>query len=507
MNVDLNKERTRGRFFRAVTAAVAILTLGTGLMVTSPAVAATNKDTLVVAIPGDIDNFDPHTNQLLVYGYAIRRLVFSSLIKLDKDLKVQPDLATSYKISADATTYTFNLNPKATFHDGTPVTAASVIASMKRVGNQKSSIWANRVSSVDSYTAADANTVVITLKAANASFLNGLADIAIVPESNFANVGSHPIGTGPYKFVSWEANKQITLQRYDGYFGTPSPTKTLIEKPITDQQVALNALYSGSVDVIASASSTLVSQVDKGRAKVIQPTSTNSQHLIEFNVQGKLKDVRVRQALAYALDKRAIAKIAFGGKGSNTWSVLPESNFAYKLEKGYPYSLARAAGLLKAAKVSNLNFTLQIPTGFPEAVDIARVWQASLAKIGVTMKVNLTEISVWLDFYVPRKYDASWNLFDVGPDPSNFWNVIMAPHLTDDYKNATVIKLVADGLATGDQSKRIAIYGQLQDIMVKDLPVMELHWAPVAALISPKVTGYQINPYGWALLDQAAVTN
>jgi len=349
--------------------------------------------------------------------------------------------------------------------------------------------------------------VVMTLKAPNASFLIGLADIAIVPESNFANVGSKPVGSGPYKFVSWEANKQITLERYDGYFGPKSPTKTLIQKPITDQQVALNALYSGSVDIIASASSTLVSQADMSRAKVVQPKSTNSQHLVEFNVKGKLKDVRVRQALAYALDKKGIAKIAFGGKGSGTWSVLPESNFAYKKQRGYPYNLAKARNLLKSAGVSKLNFTLQIPTGFPEAVDIARVWQASLGKIGVTMKVNLTEISVWLDFYVPRKYDASWNLFSVGPDPSNFFNVIMAPHLADGYKNARVIKLVAAGLATSNKARRIAIYGQLQDIMVADLPVMELHWAPVAALISPKVTGYQINPYGWALLDQAAISN
>lgn len=460
---------------------------------------------VVVALSGDIDNFDPHTNQLIIYEYAIRELVFSTLVGYDAQLALQPDLAT-YEVNDEATEFTFTLVEGATFHDGTPVTADAVIESLERAGSADSSIWSGRLADVAGYEAPDESTVIITLNNPDAAFLSGLASIAIVAPSAFDDASSNPVGSGPYEFVSWTANSEIVLTKYDDYFGDESPTETLILRPIADQQVALNSLYSGDVDVIASVSASTVEQVDADRAAIVTPEASNSLSLIEYNASGTLSDVTVRQALAHALDKDSIRDIAYGGGGSTQWSILPESSWAYVEQEGYEYDLERAAELLEEAGVSDLEFTLEIPSGFPDAEAIARVWQASLAEIGVTLNPNVTELSVWLDAYVTRDYDASWNVFNVAADPHSFFDIIMTPHLNDDYPNQEVIDLVASARSVADEDLRAEYYEQLQELMTQDLPVMIVQSTPVHSVTGTGVEGYEMNPLGWALLSQVSVT-
>ncbi len=463
------------------------------------------KSQVVVAIPGDIDNFDPDTNQLITYQYAVKALVFSSLVKYDQNLKVVPDLAT-FTVNSDATKFTFKLTSGALFQDGTKVDAKAVVASLKRAAGTKGSIWAPRLAGVSDYATPDASTVEITLSTPNAAFLAGLVDISILAPSSYDDTAKKPVGSGPYKFVSWQPNKQITLTRFDDYFGGKAPTKTIVEKPITDQQVALNDLYSGSIDVIANASTATTKQVDASRAKVVTPSTTNSMDLIEYNSSGKLADPRVRQALAMAFDKKSIQKIAYSGAGSTTWSPLPASSWAYEKQDGYTYDLDKAKALLAEAGASNLSFTLYILSGYPQAEQMARVWQQDLAKVGVTLTPKVSELSVWLDAYVSRDYDAIWNSFNVGGDPNSFFDVIMTPHVNDDYPNAQVKSLMADAIATSDQDARAKIYAKLQKTIVDQLPVMVIEWAPVSSITSPKVTGYRMNPLGWALLDKVAAS-
>jgi len=490
-----------GVFAALAVSALALAGCTAGSPTGDPAVA----DQVVVALPGDIDNFDPHTNQLNIYQFAVRDLVFSTLVKYDVALEIQPDLA-DFEVNDDATVFTFSIDPDAVFQDETPVNADAVIQSLERAAGTEGSIWAPRLADVASYDATDDTTVTITLNSPNAAFLAGLTDIAIIAPSNFDDVASAPVGSGPYSFTSWEPNKQIELTRFDDYFGEAAPTKTIIEQPIADQQVALNNLYSGTVDVMTTASAATVAQVDASRATVVEPDTSNSLQLIEYNSSGKLADPRVRQALAYALDKDSIQEIAFGGGGSTAWSPIPESSWAYAEQDGYPYDLDKAKALLAEAGVSDLTFDLEILTGYPEAESIARVWQASLAEIGVTLNPKVEELSVWLDKYIARDYDATWNAFNVGGDPNSFFDVIMTPHLGDDYPNTEVTDLVAQAKSVSDQDARAAIYAQLQEIIVADLPVMIVQSSPVAAIVGTKVTGYEINPLGNSLLAQVAVT-
>lgn len=494
---------------RARLAAVAVLAAGS---ITLSACAsgddtapAGEADEVVVALSGDIDNFDPHTNQLIIYESAIRELVFSSLVDFDAELNLQPDLAT-YEVDADATVFTFTLDDDAVFHDGTPVDADAVIASLERAGSAADSIWSGRLADVQSYDAPDESTVVITLEAPNAAFLPGLASIAIVAPDAVDELGSQPVGSGPYRFVSWTANSEIVLERFDDYFGEEPTSERIVYKPVADQQVALNSLYSGDIDIIASVTAATKDQVDTSRAVIVEPAASNSLSLIEYNSSGTLADPRVRQALAYALDKESIREIAYGGAGSTSWSPLPESSWAYAEQTGYDYDLEKARQLLAEAGASDLSFTLEIPSGFPEAEQIARVWQASLDEIGVTLTPNVAELSIWLDAYVSRAYDATWNTFNVGADPSSFFDIIMTPHLADDYPNEVVSSLVAEAVSVPDESERAAIYGELQTILVDELPVMIVQSAPVYSVVANGVSGYEVNPLGWPLLTHVSVT-
>ncbi|MBK0420433.1 ABC transporter substrate-binding protein [Leucobacter sp. CSA1] len=466
----------------------------------------TSAGPIVVAIPGDIDNFDPHTNQQIIFEYSIRELVFSSLVSFDVDLNLEPDLAT-YEVNEDATEFTFELNPDAVFHDGTPVNADAVIESLERAGSAEDSIWSGRLADVASYEAPDEDTVVITLNSPDASFLSGLASIAIMAPSSFDDATSTPVGSGPFTFTSWAANTEIVLDRFADYYGDAGASEQIVLRPTTDEQVALNNLYSGDIDIIASVTSSAAEQVDTGRAQLVEPASSNRLSLIEYNSSGVLSDPLVRQALAHALDKEAIRDIAYGGGGSPAWSPLPENSWAFSEQEGYEYDLDRARELLDEAGVEDLSFTLDILSGYPEAEQIARVWQSSLAEIGVTLTPNVTEMSVWLDAYVSRDYDAIWNAFNVSVDPHSYFDIIMNPHLNDDYQNQEVSDLVAESIATPDEAERAEIYAQLQKILVDELPVMVVQSTPIYSVAATDVEDYSVNPLSWPILRDAVATN
>ncbi len=462
---------------------------------------APSNATLRVSIPGDIDNFDPYTNQLIQYEWAVRNTVFSTLVRYDADLKIVADLAEP-ATNADATQFTLKLKDGVKFSDGETLDAAAVITSLKAAAKSKG-IYAPRLAGVKSYSTPDASTVIIRLKSPDAAFLDGLTHIAIVAPDHLESARKTPVGSGPYTFVSWKPNSAIVLKRNPTYHGPKAPFAELVLKPITDEQVALNDLYAGDIDVVGSASTSTVKQVDASRATVVRPTTSNSMALVEYGKGGVVKDVKVRQALAYALDREAIKKIAYGDEGESGWSPLPTGSWAHKDESGYPFDVAKAKELISQAGAAGKTITFDIVSGTTEATQMGRVWQQALAKAGIKLKIRSSELSVWLDRYVKRRYDAIYNYFNVTSDPNSFFDVIMKPHLQDNYKNPEMDKLVTEGISTSDEAARKRSYAKLQDLMVQGLPVMTVQSRPLAAIAAKPVSSVVLNPLGWPLFDKA----
>jgi peptide/nickel transport system substrate-binding protein len=355
------------------------------------------------------------------------------------------------------------------------------------------------IQNATSFAAPNPYKLVITLSKPYAPFLDGLAKIDIVAPNKLGEVDKTPVGTGPFKFVSWTPNSQIVLTRNNDYFGAKPAYKTLILKPITDTTTALTDLAAGNVDIVATLPPTSVAQVTKSVAHVVHPQTSNSLELVEFNSSNPAtSNPLVRRALSYALDKNAVNKIAYNGLATPTWSPVPPTSFAYKAETGYNYNLTKAKQLLAQAKDPHPTLTFIIPSGYPDGVQLGRVWQSSLAQIGVKLNVDVMPLSAWLTKWLAVDYEISWNTFPETSDPGSFYTVIMSAH-QHDFKDAAFYSEMAAGVSTTVQSQRKAIYGELQDQLVNEDPVMIVMREPELSVASNKVSGYVMNSLGFGL--------
>lgn len=465
--------------------------------------ALSTGSTLVVAIPGDVNNFDPSTEQLNLFDATFKPLIFSYLVKFGPTLNVEPDLAQSWAENANATVFSFKIRSGATFQNGDPVTAAAVSESLQHT-EQSPSVLAPDLQRVKTWDVVNTNTLQVTLSAPYAAFLSALADISIEAPGTYATQSSHPVGSGPYEFVSWTPNEQIVLKAWPGYWGPKPATQTLIFKPIPDPTVALTDLYAGSVDAIETIPASNVASVNASQASVVEATTSNQEALFELHSVGVLANVKVKQALAYALDKAAIRAIAYSGDGQSIWNPLPPSSWAYTNITGYPYNLQKAKALLAQAHASNLTLTVIVPAGYPEGTETAEIWQQDLGEIGVKLNVDTEALSIWLDQYVKENYQITWNVFDVKGDPDSFYSIIMLPHLKSDYHNPQLLAEQAQALATANEAQRKAIYVKMDNTVVNQLPVMPIQTEPLYSVVRKGVTGWALNPLGWPTLATAS---
>jgi peptide/nickel transport system substrate-binding protein len=486
-----------GALSLSLIAAVSLIAVGGGTQSGASTRPAASQ-TLTVAVPGDITNFNPYTDYLIEYRYVIYNTVFDPLVRYTPTLGVVPDLATSASSNANATVWTFKLR-HVKFQDGEPFNAQAAIKSLKAVV-AAGSIFGFPLATVKSYAAPSPYTLVVTLKAPYSAFLDGIAEIAMVAPNTLATSSKTPVGTGPFKFVSWTPNSQIVLARNDSYFGKKPSYQSLIFKPVTSQPVALTDLYAGAVDIVSNVSPGSTIGINKSAAKVVSPPTSNSLEMVEFNSsRGKIANPDVRRALAYALNKQAVNKIAYNSLGHPTWSPIPAKSYYYANETGYPYNLKKAKALLAKAGASHLNTTLILPTGYPDAAQMGRVWQQSLAQIGVTLNVDVQPLATWLTNYLHVNYDMTWNVFNASADPNSFFSIIMTGSAEPGFHDAKFFKLIKEGVSIVAPKDRAPIYRQLQAILVNQLPTMIVMRTPILSVASTKISGYGMNPLGWGL--------
>lgn len=467
--------------------------------------SAVSADTeIVVAMNGDIDNFDAHTAQLIIYQFAVGNNVFNSLVNYDADLQVQPDLATSWEVNDDATVFRFFLAEDATFHDGTPVTADAVAQNIERLRGV-GSVWSARVENIVDTEVVSETELVITLGRPAANFLDDITAVRIIAPSSFDEATRKPVGSGPFRFVEWSANERIVLERNDDYFGTAPTVKRLEFRPISDEQVALVNMQAGDIDIVVTAGLTTVQQAEASGLAVVRPSYSSSMVIVEMGgTTGTIDDVRVRQALAHALDRDSVNQIQFNGTGELLSAPLPQGFWAYAPQDAYEFDLDKAAALLREAGADDLELTVEVIAGFDYMLTTARIWQENLAEIGVTLNVNATEISVWLDAYVTRNYDMIINVFPPA-EPQVFFNLGLRPHLDDPnnwYDRPDLVELISQAVETSDQEERLAIYTELQREVMLELPILPVLTLPLASVTAADIRGFELDPRGWGIFTR-----
>jgi peptide/nickel transport system substrate-binding protein len=357
---------------------------------------------------------------------------------------------------------------------------------------------------VKSVEALDDHTVQFTLNAPWAPFLEDVSVVAIVAEETQDTLSKEPIGSGPFRFVEWLPNDRIVLEKNPDYDipGVPKLDQIVI-KILPDYAVSLTNLEAGSVDAVYEVPA---ADADRfmGRDDFVfqMPAATNSLFLIEMAIQKyePLQDARVRKALAMTLDKETIRQNVYFGHGDPQWSSLPKSSWAYIEPEEITYDPEAAKALLaEAGYPDGFELTIKTITGVAVMENIATIWQDGLSKAGVTLNIEIEELSTWLDHYVGRDYQTIANWMNVHADPHSMYDIIFKPHLQDptSFPNEEMLGLIEEGAVTVDEGRRKAIYAKFQQMAVEEMaPVIIVQSQPLIALTSTAVQGWTMNGKG-----------
>ncbi len=368
---------------------------------------------LTVGIAQDLDDsLDPH--KMTAAGTReILFNVFEGLVKPDENGNLIPAVASDYKIADTGDAFTFTLRDGVKFHNGKTVTVDDVVYSINRVaGKDSDKPLIAAFSAVTSVEAPDDHTVVIRTAEPYLEFLSYLT-AAIIPADSDPADGL--VGTGPFRYVSRKAQENIVLERFADYWGTPAHLDKVTFKIIENANVLVTSLKSGAIDLCAHLTSTQAKELGKGFT-VAEGSMNLVQAMYLNNAYGPLQDVRVRQALCWAVDRQKILDLINDGMGSVLGSSMYPAFGKYynDLSGFYTQDVEKAKALLKDAGYENgFDLTITAPVNYQIHVDTAQVIAEQLKTIGVRCTIQTVEWSAWLEnVYKNRDYQATVVGFD-----------------------------------------------------------------------------------------------
>ena len=423
---------------------------------------------ITVGIAQDLDDsLDPH----LAVAAGTKEVmfnVFEGLMKPTSTGDLTPAVAESYTVSEDRLTYTFTLREGVKFHNGDEVTAEDVVYSISRCADTTDGTpLVEAFSVIQSVEAVDARTVAITIAEPSNEFISYMTT-AILP-ADYDQQDTAPVGTGPFKFVSRAAQDNIVLERFDEYWGTPAYLDKVTFKIMENADSLVMSLQSGAIDLCSHLTSTQVAQLG-GDFYVAEGTMNLVQALYLNNAEKPFDDVRVRQALCYAVDKQGIIDLAFDGYGSPIGSSMYPTFGKYfdeSLTNYYTKDVEKAKSLLADAGYPNgFEMTITVPSNYQPHIDTAQVLVEQLKEIGVTAKIELVEWGTWVsDVYAGRQFQSTV----VGVDASNMTARALLERFTSDYaknfinyNNADYDALFQQALTTYDDAEQTAIYKAME---------------------------------------------
>ena len=406
------------------------------LAVSQGALAQGRKDSIVLAMALEPPGLDPTAGAASAIAEITQYNIYETLTKINSDGTVSPLLAESWEVSPDLRTYTFKLRKGVKFQNGEPFNAQAVKFSFTRAGAEKSTNKDKRTfASMEAVQAVDDYTVVVINKELDPDFLflMGQATAIIVEPKSADTNATKPVGTGPYKLDSWAKGSSVTLSKWDGY---RNPSAAKIKKAtfrfISDPAAQVAALLAGDVDAFPRVTPRSVPQFkDNPKFQVIVSGSRAKTILAINNKKKPLDDVRVRRAIAMAIDRKAVIQGAGDGYGAPIGSHYVPGAFGYvDTTNVNPYNPEKAKALLKEAGVTTpLELTLTLPPP-PYARQGGEVIASQLAKVGIVAKLQNVEWAQWLSntYGGAHNYDLTIishvEPFDLGnfAKPDYYWN-------------------------------------------------------------------------------------
>ncbi len=459
---------------------------------------------VVVGIQQDLDSLDPH--KAVAAGTSeVLFNIFEGLVKPTENGDLVPAVASDYTISDDGTVYTFVLRDGIKFHNGSLVTVEDIVYSIKRsaglLNDGDASINVkSALKNITEVTALDDKTVQIVLSTPDTELLAYLTT-AIIP-ANYDKLESNPIGTGPFKYVSFAHQQSLVMEKNDDYWGEKPYLDKVTFKIVEKADTAMMELQGGTIDIFpyltVDQANQLQSQfnIEIGNMNLVQGLFLN-------NGKAPFNDQRVREALNYAVNRQEILDFVAGGNGTIIQSGVFSGFTKYydeTLATTYTQDLEKAKALLAEAGYGDnnkLTFTITVPSGYQYHIDTAQVIVEQLSKIGVTAKIQLIEWTAWLsDVYTDRNYEATIIGLDAPLAASDLLGRYgsTAPNNFVNYSNSEYDTILAEALATTDDEKKVTDYKKLQKILTEDSAAVYIADPSLMVAVNKKLSGYTFYP-------------
>ena len=481
---------------RTTVAAAALLAAGALLLSAcsggsapdaSPTAVTPDPDAVVtVRLVSEPSNLDIRETAGAALDQILIDNVYQGLVSRTPDQKIEPELASDYKISSDGLIYTFTLRDGVTFHDGSPLTVDDVVWSLEQVKSNASYSDSDRLTRVQSI-AANGKDVVLTLSQPDSSLLWNLTGRAglVLKKDDTTDRKTKANGTGPYKLTSWKQGDSITFDRNDAYWGDKAKVKEVVFSYIPDNQAALNGALAHELDVVTGFDANLKDQIEaNGDFTLVLGKSTDKGTLAMNSTKAPLSDKRVRQAIRQAIDHNAIVKAL--GAGQTLYGPIPELDPGYEdLSSTAPFDPAAAKKLLADAGVSDLTLTLTIPSFY--GTTVPQLLTSDFKKVGVKLTVNSVEFPAWLDsVYTKHDYDLSFVLHTEARDFENWAN----PTYYFTYNNPEVQKLYQQSLSATDEQTSADLLKQAAKIVADDQAADWLYNGASIVAVGTNVSGF-----------------
>lgn len=466
---------------------------------------STDGGEVTVGIAQDLeDSLDPH----LTTAAGTREVlfnVFEGLVKPDSEGNIIPAVAESYEISDDGTVYTFTLREGITFHNGDPVTVDDVVYSISRcAGLLDDGAYSAKstLASIVSVEATDEKHVVITISECNIEFLASLGTTyaAIIPETYTAQA-TDPVGTGPFRYVSRSPQENFIVERYDGYWGEPAKLARVTFQIIADPDTLVITLLSGSIDVCAHLTTEQAEAV-KGSFDIYEDTMKLVQALYLNNAVAPFDDIRVRQALCYAVNVDEIIDFVCNGYGVPVGSSMFPAFGKYfepELADYYTYDVAKAKDLLAEAGYPNgFEMSITVPSNYTPHMNTAQVVIEQLKAVGITATLKPVEWETWIsDVYNAREFETTICGFDASTMTARAmlerWTTGYAKNMIN-FSNEEYDELFAQAVVCTDDAEQTEIYKRMLEILAEDAANVYIQDLCDMVAVNPALGGFTFYP-------------
>ena len=492
---------------------------------------AKSKDNdLVIAIEGSVSSLDP-ANIPDTNAISATRGIYDTLVKFNRDLELEGSLAEKWEISDDSLTYTFHLRKDVKFHDGTDFNAQAIVSNYERIIDKENNLRQRRTyivtnadgsekNRIESIETPDDYTVVYKLTEAWAPFINRLTQFCVISPKALEEHGNaimnNPVGTGAFKFQEWEEGDHTTMVKNEDYWGeVPSvDSVTIREVPEAGSRTAM--LQTGEADFIYPIPSDQIAAVEGSDDINVHIDDSNIMRYVTLNMNlPELSDVKVRQAMNYAIDKEAYVQVMYNGNAKVATSLVPSIIHGYQEQEAYTYDLEKAKELMKEAGYEDgFKLTLWGDNTSQEIKGMTFVKQ-QLEQINIDVEVLPMEPATVSDKIYVDKDEAEINMWYVNWSASDFtmdgslrsllYSTMVPPTSANTayYENPEFDALLDDGLHTADESEQKDYYAKAQKMAWEAAPWLFLENDEVLYSTKSYVSDVYVLPDGAFTFSEA----